>query len=237
MGAMMIHGDCLNELSFMDDYVRTWVWDPPYNINFNYGTSFADNMEWKDYAFWIEQVGCEMIKASTTDANLFFIHYQEDAARLLPYLEASGWKLNQWITWVYPSNFGHSPNKFTRASRAVLHLTKGNPPFHHGVKQPYKNPKDKRIQKLIENGSTGTAHYDWIPVNLVKNVSDEKRYANQIPEALLEILIANTTVEGELVGDPTCGSGSAPRVAVRLNRYGWGCDISEEAVACWGDLL
>ena len=232
---MIIQGDCLNELSMVHG-VKTWVWDPPYNINYNYGGGFRDKMEWNDYAYWVEQVAQEMFMASETDANLFFIHYATPTARLLPFLEEAGWKVKQWLTWVYPSNFGHSKNKFTGASRAVLWLVKGEPKFHHSTFQPYKNPNDKRIQKLMAEGSLGTGHYDWFEINLVKNTSSEKRYYNQIPESLLEILILNTTREGELVGDPTCGSGSTLRVADRHNRLIWGCDISGEAAECWHDL-
>jgi DNA modification methylase len=229
-------GDCLNELPMLSVGVKTWVWDPPYNIGWDYGEDFADKMEWRDYAHWVEQVAFEMKSASNNRANLFFIHYPIQTARLLPYLEAAGWNVKQWLTWVYPSNFGHSKSKFTTASRAVLWLTIGEPAFAHRVKQPYRNPNDKRIQELMAKGSTGTAHYDWLNINLVKNTSDEKRYVNQIPEALLEILILNTTVEGEWVGDPTCGSGSTVRVAQRFNRNGWGCDLSRDAEKCWGDL-
>ena len=43
------------------------------------------------------------------------------------------------------------------------------------VKQPYKNLHDKRIKKLIENGSEGARLYDWFDdIELVKNVSKEK---------------------------------------------------------------
>ena len=238
----MIHADVIEYLkayNFLSGGrtlgVRTWVWDPPYNIGYSY-SDCADNMTADMYADWIKKVASLCSWHSLDDANLFFIHYPADAARLLPYLEKAGWELKQWLTWVYPSNFGHSKNKFTTASRAVLHLVKGNPSFNHVAVQPYRNPNDKRIRKLIENGSNGTAHYDWLQVNLVKNVSAEKRYTNQIPEALLEILILNTTVQNDLVGDPTCGSGSTCRTAKRIDRRFWGCDISEDAVKCWGDL-
>ena len=230
---MMLKGDCLELLKDVEG-VGCWVWDPPYNINFNYGYGFKDEIE--SYPDWIEKVSSAMFDSSCDDSNLFFIHYAEDCARLLNQIESCGWVLNQWMTWVYPSNFGHSKKKFTRGSRAILWFTKGEPYFEHRELRPYKNQNDKRIKKLMESGRKGVAHYDWLEINLVKNVSQEKRYVNQIPEALIQILISNVMFDDMKVGDPTCGSGSTCRVAKKLGLDYWGCDLNDLAVQCWGDL-
>ena len=110
---------------------------------------------------------------------------------------------------------------------------KGEPEFYgHRVVQPYRNPTDKRIRKLIhEEGKMGTNLYNWWVVNLCKNVSkDKKEYSNQIPEALLERIILCTTNEGDLVADPFSGTFSTSRTAMRLGRHAWGCDLNPEVV-------
>lgn len=87
----------------------------------------------------------------------------------------------------------------------------GCSPDFNKVKQPYKNPNDKRIKQLIENGSKGARLYDWWnDIQLVKNVSKEKckDFTNQIPVALLERIILLTTKEGDTILDPFFGSGS-----------------------------
>ena len=82
---------------------------------------------------------------------------------------------------------------------------KGEPEFYgERVVQPYRNPTDKRIRKLIhEEGKMGTNLYNWWNVNLCKNVSkDKKEYSNQIPESLLSASSSATTNFGDLVADP-----------------------------------
>jgi DNA modification methylase len=95
-----------------------------------------------------------------------------------------------------------------------------NPDFDR-VKQPYKNPNDKRIKKLLENGSMGARLYDWwSDIELVKNVSKEKcaDFTNQIPVKLLERIILLTTEEGDTILDPFFGSGSLYFACKNTNR-------------------
>jgi site-specific DNA-methyltransferase (adenine-specific) len=56
-------------------------------------------------------------------------------------------------------------------------------------------------------------------------------YPTEKPVKLSEVLIAQSTAEGEVVADPFMGSGSAGVAAMQLNRRFWGNDISGEAVA------
>ena len=141
--------------------------------------------------------------------------------------------LLQWITWAYPANFGQSSKKFTNASRTILWLVKGEPKFYGDrVVQPYRNPTDRRIKKLIhEEGKIGTALYNWWQINLCKNVSKDKReYSNQIPEELLERIILSTTEKGDLVADPFSGTFSTSRTAMSFGRRAWGCDLYSEVI-------
>ena len=98
--------------------------------------------------------------------------------------------------------------------------------------QPYRNPTDRRIRKLIhEEGQIGTNLYNWWVVNLCKNVSrDKKEYSNQIPEELLERIILSTTNVGDLVADPFSGTFSTSRTAMKLGRRAWGCDLNPEVI-------
>ena len=163
--------------------------------------------------------------------HLFIIHYPQTWQKCG--LLTKKWKFHQWINWNYPANFGHSTKKWTNASRTILWLVKGDPEFYGSrVVQPYKNPTDRRIKKLIhEEGKIGTHLYNWWQVNLCKNVSkDKKEYSNQIPEALLERIILCTTNFGDTVADPFSGTFSTSRTAMRLGRRAWGCDLNPEVV-------
>jgi len=62
-------------------------------------------------------------------------------------------------------------------------------------------------------------------------------YPTQKPEALLERLLRALTIEGDLVVDPYCGSGTTLAVAARLGRCAVGIDASPVAIATARDRL
>ena len=219
--------------------VRTWIFDPPYNVGFKYGSNVNDRMKFQDYKLMIFEAATVMSDYSLDDANLFYINYQENAARTLDSFEAAGWNLKQWISWVYPSNIGMSKNKCTRASRAILWFTKGDPDTNMTASvQPYKNPTDRRIQEQMAKGKKGTHHYDWWQINMRKNVSHGfKGYYNQLPAELVRRIILLTTDEGEVVADLMAGSGSHIEPSISNNRIPYMNDIDPWAMTFWKATL
>ncbi len=212
--------------------IKLFLTDPPYNLGFDYGPEVDDRKPEEEYHQMMEDVLNCCFEAAADDAHLFMIHYPQDIAKMWNRITKK-WSFHQWITWAYPANFGHSNRKWTNASRTVLWMVKGKPDFHKGrVVQPYRNPTDKRIKKLIkEDGQMGTSLYNWWVINLCKNVSKDKReYSNQIPEELLERVILSTTEAGDIVADPFSGTFSTSRTAMRLGRRAWGCDLNPEVI-------
>lgn len=69
---------------------------------------------------------------------------------------------------------------------------------------------------------------DIFPVNAM--ASERQDYATQKPESLLERIIKASSVEGSVVADFFCGSGTTLAVAERLNRRWIGCDLGRYAV-------
>lgn len=137
--------------------VQTWIVDPPYNIGYNYKSKFKDNMTQRAYSD-MHYDFLELAYDSTKDGGSFFlINYPEIIAQYYHTIMDTRWNVHQWITWVYPSNIGVTKKKFTRASRTVLWLTKGDAPKVNikAVTQPYKNPNDKRVKALIGGGVSG----------------------------------------------------------------------------------
>lgn len=236
-----------NAKFYLDDFrnvlplknIQTVIVDPPYNINFNYGKNYRDNIDPEEYKKLIFDVAELSYKSTKKDSSMFIINYPEIIAELFQTIKKTDWKINQLISWVYPSNIGHSKNKFTTAHRSILWLIKENPKIYiDRVYQPYKNPTDKRVKKLIESGKQGTNLYNWWEINLVKNVSkDKKNYVNQIPSELLKRLILTTTDTGNIVLDPMCGTGSSIVEALKLNRKGVGIDLNNELINIWKKLI
>jgi len=228
---------------YLDDFrkvlplknIQTVIVDPPYNINFNYGKNFKDNINPEEYKALMFDVLDLSYKSTKKDSSMFLINYPEIIAELFQTVKLTKWNIHQWISWVYPSNIGHSSRKFTTAHRSILWLTKDEPKIYMDrVTQPYKNPTDKRVQKLIESGKTGTNLYNWWEINLVKNVSkDKESYVNQIPREVLRRLILTTTDKRNIVLDPMCGTGSTLLAARDEGRSGIGIDINSDLKKIW----
>jgi site-specific DNA-methyltransferase (adenine-specific) len=228
---------------YLDDFrkvlplknIQTVIVDPPYNINFNYGKNFKDNINPEEYKALMFDVLDLSFKSTKKDSSMFLINYPEIIAELFQTIKLTKWNIHQWISWVYPSNIGHSSRKFTTAHRSILWLTKDEPKIYMDrVTQPYKNPTDKRVKKLIESGKTGTNLYNWWEINLVKNVSkDKESYVNQIPREVLRRLILATTDKRNIVLDPMCGTGSTLLAARDEGRSGIGIDINSDLKKIW----
>jgi len=218
--------------------VQTFIMDPPYNINFNYKSKYKDNLDPNEYKQTIKDVLDLAYISSTDSASFFMINYPEVTAELYATIKETKWNVHQWITWVYNTNFGFSKKRFTKGSRAVLWLVKEDPKIKiDEVIQPYKNPNDKRIQKLMKKGKKGCHLYNWWNIDLCKNVSKQRLgYVNQIPVELLSRLILTTSDKGDLIADPMCGSGSTLVAAEQLGRKSWGCDLNEQLKPIWDEI-
>ncbi|HHV75835.1 MAG TPA: site-specific DNA-methyltransferase [Syntrophothermus lipocalidus] len=210
--------DLLRELP--DSSVDMVFGDPDYNVGVKYrGKSYKRSFD--EYIEWYVELARESLRVLKETGNLFFINYPKQNAYLrVKYLDEACYEVHDYA-WVYNSNVGHSPKRFTTAHRSILHArkTKNNDFYKENVAQPYKNPTDRRIRSNLANGSRGRMPYDWFYFDLVKNVSREKTYhACQIPQKLSELLIKSCTRPGDVVLILFGGSGSELEVCKRLDR-------------------
>ena len=127
---------------------------------------------------------------------------------------------------------------------------KGNPVYEvMGVTRPWRYSRD-RMKGLIEAGlviqtSPGTVPMQkkyleesggrqvgswWDDISMIRGWSGEKTgFKTQKPEELLERIIEISSVEGQLVADVFCGSGTTLAVAEKMGRRWIGCDLGR-----WG---
>ncbi len=114
------------------------------------------------------------------------------------------------------------------AMRAAAKITFWNcRPDLSRLAQPYKNPTDKRIAKLIEEGCEARS-YDWWEIDQVKNVSKDHDHPCPIPVELARRIVLSTTNPGDLIVDPFAGSFTIPAVAAVLGRQAIGIEQSEK---------
>jgi len=194
--------------------------DPDYNVGVKYGDkSYTRNFD--EYINWYIELTKETMRVLKDDGNLFMMNYPKQNAHLrVKYLDNVYSSISEYV-WVYNTNVGHTPKRFTTAHRSILHVRKiqNNKFYKDNVALPYKNPTDKRILQNLENGSKGRMPYSWFYFDLVKNVSREKtRHACQIPQKLTEMLIKSCTMPNDIVLILFGGSGGELEICKKLNR-------------------
>lgn len=191
--------------------------DPPYNQKYHY-ESYADDLKEIDYY--------ELLFKIFHDRKAVIIHYPEETINLL-----GGGNLGlcqQVVSWVYPSNTGKQSRLITWWN-CKPDMTK--------VKQPYKNPIDKRIAERIARGEEARL-YDWWEIDQVKNVSDEKtEHPCPMPLELMKRIILITTEPNDLIVDPFCGSGTTCVAAKQTGRNYLGIEIDPKYVKIAQDRL
>jgi len=182
------------------------VTDPPYNQGYHY-SEYDDKLSEDDYIDMLSKIPIPCV----------IIHYPEETINVLP--KAIKAKCEQVVCWVYNSNTG-------KQSRIISWW--GCKPDFSKVRQPYKNPNDKRVKELMRKGATGAKLYDWWDINQVKNVSKEKtEHPCQIPEELIRRIILTTANEGQTIIDVFSGSGTTLKVAKDLGFDSVGYEIDE----------
>lgn len=185
------------------------VTDPPFNIGFKYNT-YKDRMKEDEYYSFLDYV------LTLNGFPFVVVHYPEQLYKLAFKVGMFPEKI---ISWVYNAN-----TKKQHRDIAFFGLS----PDLSLVKQPYKNPNDRRVKERIKNGATGTPLYDWWFVNQVKNVSKEKtKHPCQMP---LEVMknIVGIIPNDYVIFDPFMGSGTTGVACIEMGRNFIGCEIDEQ---------
>ena len=226
----IFNDDILNILKKIPDNSIDMVYgDPDYNVGINYaGVKYKQ--KWEDYINWYIELAKESIRVLKNTGNLFMINYPKQNSYLrVKYLDDNVYDVQDYV-WVYNTNVGHSPRRFTTAHRSILHATKSknNNFYKEQVAMPYKNPTDKRIIERIKKGYRGRMPYSWMYYDLVKNVSKDKTFhACQIPLELVKLFIEASTKKDDTILILFGGSGSEISLCKKLERNYISCELNK----------
>jgi DNA modification methylase len=202
----LINDNCLNVLKTIDFDNSIIVSDPPFNIGYHYKT-YKDKLKTGEYNNILMEV--------FNDRASVIIHYPEDLHR---YSILRGEAPEEVVSWVYPSNTG-------KQHRDIAFY--GVKPNFRQSGQDYKNPNDKRVKKLIEQGKRARL-YDWWEINQVKNVSKEKTaHPCQMPLKVMERII-EILPKDKIIVDPFLGSGTTGLACKGLGRDFIGIELDED---------
>ena len=185
------------------------VTDPPFNVGYHY-KSYIDKMEEEEYYSFLGDL--------FTMYNFPFVvvHYPEALYKLSFQV---GLFPDRVVSWVYNSNTA-------KQHRDIAFF--GVKPDFTKVRQPYKNPTDKRIKARIERGITGGRLYDWWNINQVKNVSKKEiGHPCIMPVEVMERVIG-ILPEEYIIIDPFLGSGTTGIACKKLGRDFIGIEMDED---------
>jgi DNA modification methylase len=170
--------------------------DPPFNIGYKYN-EYKDNLDEEEYF--------EVLETIFGEDKCILIHYPE---QLYKFSFKIGKFPNKVVSWVYNSNN-------YKQHRDIAFF--GIEPDFTKVKQPYKNPSDKRIKERMLKGSGGGRLYDWWEIQQVKNVSTQKyNHPCQMPIEVMENIIG-ILPNDVIIIDPFMGTGTTCLAVKNMN--------------------
>ena len=209
MSNITLYNDsCDNILPTLDLTNAIIVSDPVFNIGYHYD-NYDDNMSEDEYYKWIGNIFSLCPSA--------VVHYPESLYKLAFQM---GKFPERVVSWVYNSNT-------CRQHRDIAFF--GVKPNFNQVRQPYKNPNDKRIKERIARGITGSKLYDWWNINQVKNVSKGKNGINHPCVMPLEVMknIVGILPKDKVIVDPFMGSGTTGIACKELGYDFIGIELDE----------
>ena len=185
------------------------VTDPPFNVGYNY-KSYKDNLPEDEYFSFLETV------LTSHGFPFVVIHYPEALYKLSFQV---GMFPEKVVSWVYNSN--------TAKQHRDIAFFRVKPDFKK-VRQPYKNPNDKRIKERIANGSMGGRLYDWWNINQVKNVSKKDCIHPCVMPVEVMKNIIGILPEEYIIFDPFMGAGTTAVACKELGRKFIGCELDSD---------
>lgn len=229
-----IHNKDINELlrELPDNSIDCIYSDIDYNVGVKYkGKSYTKAFD--KYISDYISLAAESTRVLKDTGSAFFINYPRNNAYLwVQYLDKSYFDVQEYI-WTYNSNIGHSSRRFTTAHRSILHCmkTKSSNFYKDNVAEPYINRNDKRVQRLVKEGSKGRAPYSWFYADMVKNVTKLSTGIDHpciIPSRVSSLLIKSVTMPGDTVLILFAGSGSEIDICRKLGRNWISAELNKE---------
>ena len=237
MESQVLRGNCFDVLPTLPQaQFQTVFLDPPYNIGVDYGNgSQADRLPPDKYLAQMNQLVTLCVERLAPTGSIWFLIPERWADQIGSMLSELLPRRNR-IIW--RETFGqYREDRFTPGHR---HL------FWH-VMDPDNSPfitEEIRVasQRMLngDKRAKGPRVPDdvWEFPRLVGNAAERiKGHPCQLPEVLLERIIRCSTKPGNLVLDPTAGTGTTLRVAQRLKRRYVGIEEQDAFLALINERL
>lgn len=237
--------DCIDNLEFMHELpaesMKLIVTSPPYNI----GKEYEKRRSLDSYISMQKRVIQESVRLLHPQGSICWQvgnHITTDGEVvpldivLYDIFKQCGLKMRNRIVWHFEHGL-HCTKRFSGRYETIMWFTKGDNYTYNldPIRVPSKYPgkkyfKGPKIGQLSCNPLGKNPGDVWIIPNVKSNHVEKTIHPCQFPVELVERLVLSMTEEGENVFDPYMGVGSSVIAAIKNNRVGYGCDITEEYV-------
>ena len=204
----IICGDCLEVMKdWPDNCVDLVITDPPYGsggrdgaVHLNDPDIVGNRISSETLIWFVRQYAAMLYRITKANSHCYIFSDWRKFQVVKIAAESVGWECRSLIIWDKSNGMG----EFWRSTHEfILFLTKQKP------------------RKLQHGSCFNVLHHP--PVR-----GKKKLHQTEKPVELLRELIVASTIEGETVLDPFCGSGSSKEACILENRLFVGIDISEK---------
>ena len=234
----VLDGDCVKHLveRTVSD-VHLTFFDPPYLQGKEY-RFFDDSQSSAKYWNWIQSIVEGVFNTTSDGGAIYFMHREKNAERILRILRKTGWNFQNLIIWKKKTSAVPIETRFSKQYQIIAYAIKGKKPrvFNKVRIDPPPLPEHKYQH---ENGVYLTDVWDDIREltsgyfagdEAIRDSEGTRMHVQQTPVSLLLRIILSSTLPGDIVFDPTAGTGTALVVAKQLNRNSIGIEIDPSHV-------
>jgi DNA modification methylase len=228
----IIGGDCIEVLSEIDKPFADLIFaDPPFNIGYKYD-KYYDKVKSKNYIAWTKNWMTACKKVLKPHGSFYIAIGDDYAANVKILADELGLVMRNWIIWYY--TFGQqTKSKFARSHTHIFYFVNDKKNFTFNDRA-IRVPSDRQLIYNDKRANpVGKMPDDvWTQFSRVCGTFKERAgwHPCQMPESLLNRIIAVSSNPGECVFDPFIGSGTTAAAAYQLNRKYSGIDISNDYV-------
>lgn len=213
---VLYHGDCLDVLKQIpSESIDLVVTDPPYKLtprgcHGNSGGMLADKLSMKGDVFknnsieieeWLPQL-YRILKDRT---HCYIMTNNRNLMHYLEVVQKSDFHFVRLLVWDKRNKI--MGTKYMTQIEFIIMLSKGN----------NRNIND-----------CGTSDLLSIPIAKLKDSNGKNLHDTEKPVSLMQVLVNNSSNQGEVVFDPFAGIGSTLIAAKRSKRHFVGCEIEKK---------
>lgn len=236
VAGVIYHGDALDFLNTTDSESAAVVFlDPPFNIGKLYlpENPRHDLRPRDEYKEFLTSVLDECVRILRPGGALFMYHLPEWAMRFGAYLD-DALEFRHWIAVSMKNGFARGERLYP-AHYGLLYFTKGKP---LSFNRPRLRPTTCRhcgqlvkdyggYKQIIEAQGINLSDV-WDDLSPVRHSKYKTRDLNELPQLLMDRILAISGQAGELYVDPFAGGGSGVIAAVKAGMEFRVCDLVAE---------